>query len=142
MSGWVGDKKWKRLADSTKRDWKETNWERMLKRTFNGAEQELGLTLPVEFLVKRSLKFKIFSRNGRTTRPQIKGQQLRLQRCESFLALAIQILICKNRSDIAGVFDSSVNQIVTLALGQIRKTEQRVRSLPKVSASNGRNDCR
>jgi hypothetical protein len=140
MSEWVGEKKWKRLADSTKREWKGTYWEHGLKRQFDGADRELGLRLPVEFVVKQSLKFKIFSRGGRNPKPQIRDHRLQLQRCENFLAFSIQILICKNRADITTVFDSSVNQIVALVMDQIQKTRQRVRSLPKVSLIRGRND--
>jgi hypothetical protein len=89
MSGWVGDKDWKSLADSAKREWMKGFWENGLKKNFNGADQELGLTLPVEILVKQRLKFNIFSRD-KTPRPRIRDNQLRLQRCENFLFLTFR----------------------------------------------------
>ncbi|KAH6702000.1 hypothetical protein BKA61DRAFT_561267 [Leptodontidium sp. MPI-SDFR-AT-0119] len=57
MGAWVGERKWARLADSTMREWKEMYWEHGLKRSFNGADREYGLTLPVQVLVKQSLNF-------------------------------------------------------------------------------------
>jgi len=89
MSEWVGDKGWKSLADSTKREWMKGFWEHDLKKKFNGADQELGLTLPVEIRVKQRLKFNIFS-SDKTLRPQIRDNQLRLQRCENFLFLTFR----------------------------------------------------
>jgi hypothetical protein len=81
--------------------------------------------LPVEILAKQILKFNIFS-GRRTLRPQIINNQLRLQRYENFLFLTFRILMYQNRSDIASVFDISVNKIVALVLDQIQKTRQRV----------------
>ena len=91
MSGWVGDRKWRRLADSTKREWKETYWEHGLKKNFNGSEGEMGLTLPVQVLVNQHLTFKMFSKTK--ARPQVRGHELRLQRYEMILVLTVEILI-------------------------------------------------
>jgi hypothetical protein len=132
MAGWVGDKKWKRLSDSSKREWKETFWERGLKKKFDGEDRELSLHLPVQLVVNQSLKIKLFSRGGKTSRPQIRDHMLRLQRCDICATSSIQILIYQNSYNIAGVFDSSVNQIVTLTLDQIKRTKQRLGNVPKV----------
>lgn len=79
MGEWVGESKWTKLADSTKREWKELYWERGLKRSFNGADREYGLTLPVQVVVKNSLKFRVWPRKKAASRPQRKGHELRLQ---------------------------------------------------------------
>jgi hypothetical protein len=77
---WVGERKWKRLGESAKKDWEDRNWEFGLKRKFNGAEQEWGLALPLEVLVSQGLKLKILSRTRKKARPPVRGHEMQLQR--------------------------------------------------------------
>lgn len=97
MSLWVGDRKWKKLSDSEKRVWKENYWEHGLKKSFNGAVGEMGLTLPVQVLVKQHLTFKVFSKDK--GRPRVRGHELRLQRYGTTLALTIEILVLKKKQE-------------------------------------------
>jgi len=82
MPRWVGEKNWKKIAASAKKDWKESYWELGMKRNFNGAEQPWSFLLPHDLAVKQSLKLKIFSKGDKNTRLPIKNHQLQLQRYE------------------------------------------------------------
>jgi hypothetical protein len=143
MSEWVGSNKWRRLPDSRKREWKDNYWERGIKRTFDGEDRKVALTLPVELVVKQSLKFKLFSRGGKAPRPQIRDHRLQLQRCEILIVFSMLMLMQENRSNVTSVFDPSVNRVVDLALDQIKKTRERMRgNPPKVSVVKVRNGHR
>ncbi|KAK0100415.1 hypothetical protein ONS95_008363 [Cadophora gregata] len=114
MGTWIGESKWAKLADSTKREWMGRYWEDELKRSFNGTDRDYRITLPVQVLVKQSLKINMWPRKKTTSKPERKGLELRLQ-----------------RADIEGVFDGTINQIVQLVLEQIHKTRQRENKPPK-----------
>jgi len=115
MSEWMTPKKWKKYAETQKRQWKDEYWEQALKRNFTGADQELQLTLPVELRVNDNIRFgNPFSRSERRAKP-IKNHRLQLQ-----------------RDDIASVFDVCVDQIVALVQDQIKRTRENKGVLPKV----------
>jgi len=79
MLEWIGPRKWKKFADAPKRQWKDTYWERWLKRNFDGADQEHNLALPLQIRVNENIRFSgIFHRGGRRARPQIRSHELRL----------------------------------------------------------------
>jgi hypothetical protein len=117
MSGWMTPKKWKKYAESRKREWKDEYWESSLKRNFTGADQELQLTLPVELRVNDNIRLSNpFSRGGGKPKPKIRNHRLQLQ-----------------RQDIASVFDVCVDQIVALVQDQIKRTRENRAVPPKVS---------
>lgn len=57
------------LGDFTKREWKEMYWEQGLKRSFNGADREYGLTPPVQVVMEQSLKSNVWPKENDSTKP-------------------------------------------------------------------------
>lgn len=91
LRSWIGEKKWKRFDDATKREWKETNWEHGAKRSFNGANRERRMTLPIQVFVNNPLSFKLFSKSSKTSTKKIQGHDLLLQ---SYVLTLIPQLQC------------------------------------------------
>ena len=81
MGEWVSDKKWKAVTDRDKQDWKTKKWELMLKRSFNGAEQNWNIALPVQVLAPQRIHLSFgLLRRKKTKRPEIRNEELQLQR--------------------------------------------------------------
>lgn len=116
MSEWMTLRKWKRYDEVEKRQWKDDNWEKTLKRNFVGEDQELQLVLPLEMSVNNHVRFSNpFKRGANRAKPKTRNHRLLLQ-----------------RQDLASIFDVCVDKIVALVQDQIKKTRETRKVLPKV----------
>jgi uncharacterized protein YecA (UPF0149 family) len=79
MGEWVSEKKWKTVTDRDKQDWKTKKWELMLKRGFNGAEEDWNIELPAQVLAPQRIHLSFLKRK-KTKRREIRNNELQLQR--------------------------------------------------------------